>query len=263
MAFFDRFKKKLPPRAAPEAKLLLAMPLFRNGDRYGLSAVIGHLRGHWGLDVSGHEGDDDAAVLTIGDNTVALAYLPAPVPPLEIEALAPYAYNWPGVAAELDGHSGHALLSVMGDAGSPLARYRLLSMLLHSVLATSAAVGVYQGRQSLLLPRDQYLESAPGLAENKVPVDLWLYIGLQSTATGNSIYTVGMGEFGKPELEVIDSKRELEELYHFIVNICAYVIVNDVALRNGETLGYTADQKIRITLSEGRFVEGETLKLAM
>jgi hypothetical protein len=69
--------------------------------------------------------------------------------------------------------------------------------------------------------------------------------------------------FGKQELEVVDSKLKLEELYNFIVNISAYVVGSDVTLRSGETLGYTNDQKIKITSSKGKFIEGESLKLEM
>jgi hypothetical protein len=41
------------------------------------------------------------------------------------------------------------------------------------------------------------------------------------------------------------------------------VIDSDVTFNNGETFGYTAEQKIKITKSKGKFVEGETLKLAL
>jgi len=74
---------------------------------------------------------------------------------------------------------------------------------------------------------------------------------------------MGVLSFGKQEIEVVDSPLALDELYGFLVNICSYVIGSDVVFQHGETLGYTAEQKIAITSSKGVFVEGETLKLAM
>lgn len=62
---------------------------------------------------------------------------------------------------------------------------------------------------------------------------------------------------------MIDSALPLEELYSFLVNICSYVIGSDVVFHHGETLGYTAEQKINITSSKGILVDGETLKLEM
>ncbi|MNL84106.1 hypothetical protein D3C87_2119600 [compost metagenome] len=62
-------------------------------------------------------------------------------------------------------------------------------------------------------------------------------------------------------MEIQKSPQDLAELFNFFSNIISYVINNDVTLRNGETLGYTEDQKIKITASQGMFVEGQTLRL--
>lgn len=64
-------------------------------------------------------------------------------------------------------------------------------------------------------------------------------------------------------MEFINAPLDLEEIYDFLSNICAYVINSNVTFKSGQTLGYTAEQKIRITKSEGQFVEGQTLKLEM
>ncbi|MNY58126.1 hypothetical protein D3C86_1944270 [compost metagenome] len=55
----------------------------------------------------------------------------------------------------------------------------------------------------------------------------------------------------------------MEELYGFILNITSYIINSNITFKDGETLGYTEDQKIKITSSKGQFVEGQTLKLEM
>lgn len=64
-------------------------------------------------------------------------------------------------------------------------------------------------------------------------------------------------------MEILNSQIEIEELYGFISNIIAYVIDSNITFRSDETLGYTAEQKIKITSSQGKFVEGQTLKLEM
>jgi hypothetical protein len=99
------------------------------------------------------------------------------------------------------------------------------------------------------------------LKNDEIPINLWVYIGLRESDEGNSIYTYGLNKFGKHEMEIINSKLSLEELYNFISNICAYVISSNVTFKAGEALGYTAHQKIKITLSTGRFVDGQTMKL--
>ena len=101
------------------------------------------------------------------------------------------------------------------------------------------------------------------LKNNGTPIVLWVYLGLRKTGSGNSVYTYGLTEFGKQEMEVINSKMDLEELFDFVGNICTYVIENDITFNSGETLGYTAEQKIKITSSKGQFVDGHSLKLEM
>jgi hypothetical protein len=263
MGLFNIFKKKAQPTESEERTILLAMPMFVNGKRYQLDAIVDNLKNEWGLAISDITGNDDSAIITIDGDMVAIAYLAAPIPMSDIEGTAQYAYNWPSVLADLKDFTGHAIVSIMGSEKTTLEQYKLLSKVLSSMLNTSPSVGIYQGSQSLLIPNDQYKESAEALKADSLPVDLWIYLGLRKSENGNSIYTYGLTAFAKHEMEIINSTLELDDLYNFIINICAYIIGSNVTLNSGETLGYTANQKINITLSKGQFVEGQSLKLAL
>jgi Domain of unknown function (DUF4261) len=263
MGLFDIFKKKAQPKESHERAILLAMPMFVNGNRYQLDAIVDNLKNEWGLTISDITGDDDTAIITIDGDLATIAYLSAPIPMSDIEGTAQYAYNWQNVLADIKGLTGHAIVSIMRSEKTTLEQYKLFSKVLSAILSTSPSVGVYQGSQSLLIPSGQYKESAEALKADSLPVHLWVYLGLRKSEGGNSVYTYGMTAFAKNEMEVINSTLELDELYDFISNICAYVIGSNVTLNSGETLGYTADQKISITLSKGHFIEGQSLKLAL
>ncbi|HEY4323240.1 MAG TPA: DUF4261 domain-containing protein [Mucilaginibacter sp.] len=187
--------------------------------------------------------------------------MPVQIPWGDIEGTAKYAYNWPKALEELQDHTGHAIVSIMAGQKSPLERFKILSKVLCSILITSGSVGIYDGTQSLLIPRKQYLGYIEELKEGGNPILLWVYIGLREFKTGNCAYTYGLKCFERQEMEIIDSKLSLDELFHFLANISSYVIGNDVTLKSGETLGYTADQKVPITSTKGRFVQGESFKL--
>jgi len=191
---------------------------------------------------------------------VAIANMGVPVPWDDIEDTAQYAYNWITAAEELKAHTGHALVSVMQGDGSPLERFRILSKVLYSILVTSNAAAVYQGSQSLLLPRQQYIKAALKLKETGDSVSLWVYIGLRESSKGNSAYTYGLKDFDKSEIEVINSKLSLEELYRLLYNATAYVIKGNIELKAGQTFGYSVDQKMPITFSKAKFVEGNSIK---
>lgn len=263
MGLFDFLKKKENPTEIQENKTLLAMPMFGSDNRYELTSIVDALKNDWGLTVSHIEGDNESAILTIDEQNVVIVFIPAPIPSAEIEQAVSYAYYWPTAKEDLKNFTGHSLVSIMSASKPAIEKYKPLSKVLHAILSTTDAIGVYQGSQTLLIPKYQYIEMTEYLKNDDLPVNLWVYFGLRQTEEGNSIYTYGLNAFGKPEMEVIHSKLSLEELYNLISNVCTYVIRSNVTFKNGETLGYTAEQKIKITLSKGQFVEGQTLKLTI
>jgi hypothetical protein len=260
MGLFHFFKKKELVGSKREGKILLAMPMFNAGEAYELNDIINNLKSFWGLTVTEIEGDNKTAVFKVDGEMVAIACMPVQIPWGDIEGAATYAYNWPNALEELKDHTGHAIVTIMAGKKPVIDRYRILSKVLCAMLSTSNAIGVYQGGQSLLIPKSQYLANVDELKDG-VPVPLWIYFGLRKENEGNSLYTFGLTEFGKQEIEIIHSKMDLEELYDFAANIVSYVAGKDVTLKSGETLGYTEDQKIQITLSKGIYVDGESLKL--
>lgn len=263
MGLFDFLKKKENNLAKTENSIILAMPMFNNNEKYQINDVIQNLETFWKVPVSDFTGDDNSAVFKIDNEMVAVAFMPNQIPWEDIKGTAQYAYNWPTAIEDLEKHNGHAIVSIMSGEKSQKERFTILSKLLCSILSTSNSIGIYQGSQSLLIPKSQYLENIDELKQLGAPIQLWIYVGIRTSNEGNSIYTYGLNKFGKQEIEVINSKINIEELYRFILNITSYIVNSDITFKDGETLGYTEDQKIKITSSKGQFVEGQTLKLEM
>lgn len=263
MGLFDFFTKKKQAEEPKKNKILLAMPMFNDGETFEFNKVSNYLKSHWDINVTNVSGENDTVVFTIQDETVALATLAVQIPWSDIEGTAKYAYNWRTAEKDLKNHNSHVIVTLMSSNKSDVERFEILTKVLATILATSNCIGIYQGSQSLLIPKQQYLDSAEVLKSNQLPIELWVYIGLRNSENGNSAYTFGLNFFDKLEIEILNSKLDLLDLYDFLVNICAYVIKSNVTFKNGETLGYTAEQKIKITKSKGQFIEGETLKLDM
>ena len=76
-------------------------------------------------------------------------------------------------------------------------------------------------------------------------------------------FTSGMRFFGKQEMEILGSSYEPDEVLSFMYTICEYVIVEDIELKDGETIGFSEDQKLPIKLSKGVSVPGDTLKITL
>ena len=71
----------------------------------------------------------------------------------------------------------------------------------------------------------------------------------------------GLSDFGKMEMEIIDSNKSIQEINEMMFNITHYVIAYNVTLRDGETIGLSAEQKLKISESKGKFLGGNTLKI--
>ncbi|NDV96277.1 DUF4261 domain-containing protein [Dysgonomonas sp. 521] len=270
MGLFDIFKKKnndkeTAQESTPANSVILAMPLFRNGESYNIEKVIEHLKTFWKLNIGDTENtNNETAVFDIDEQMVAIAAMPAPVPWEEIEEVASYNYLWPNAAEELEDHTSHAIVTVLSGEQSPVERYSLLSKMLCSILMTSNCVGIYQGNQTLLVSKDYYLNCIDDLKTGEIPVPIWLYIGIRPNEDKTvSLYTYGLSNFGKPEIEIINSKMETTDLYDFMLNITSYIIGSNVTLKDGETIGYGADHKVPIKLSKGVYLDGQTLKMEL
>ena len=247
-----------------ENNILLAMPIFNGTDSYDLEGVVADLKDYWNVTVSDISGDEQTATMTINGVLVALASMPAPIPTKEIENIAPHNYLWKTALEDCKNHQSHAIVTVLSSKDVPvLERYKILTQLNASVLRTSKAIGIYQGTQTLLLAKELYLDFANFLLEDQLPIQLWIYIGLVEGEAGSSIYTFGLKYFNKMELEVLDSPMEKMDLYDFLLSIVGYIVEQDVILKDGETIGFSAEQKVKITASKGQFLEGDTLKLEL
>lgn len=65
-----------------------------------------------------------------------------------------------------------------------------------------------------------------------------------------------MALLGFDEMEVIDSTAAPSEIRDFFINIAGCVINGNVILRDGETIGFSAGQKLPITKNRGVAVDG-------
>ena len=70
-----------------------------------------------------------------------------------------------------------------------------------------------------------------------------------------------MDVFGKEEMEVLNTDAEPEELRDFLASLASYVLACDVTLQDGETIGFSADDKHTITRSPGVSLPEEQMTL--
>ncbi len=255
------FLKKEKSNESTTTSLILGMVLLEEANTVDINGVVSDLRSSWRLQVDDRESGDASSVLVIDGYNIAIAHMPLPVPGDEIKETAAYNYLWPNAEAEATRHQGHVLVSLMNAGKDPVAENLLFNKVAASVLKNSQSLGVYIGGRSLLLSKDFYLGNTAMMSEKDLPLYNWVYFGLRQENGKQSIYTYGLTDFNKKEMEIVNSSHSLDELIEMMFNMTHYVIAQQVNLKDGETIGISAEQKLKIKESKGKFLEGTTLKI--
>lgn len=191
--------------------------------------------------------------------TVSL--MPAPVPGDEAVDNAKTNFMWAEAVSVAQAHRAHLLVAVLPHHNPLTEAGILLAKLNVSALKQPHATGV--NMLGTVFAPDFYADCAKCLHNGDFPIMSLVFFGLYSRDGGKTVsgYTYGMSYFDKDELEVLDSAHTTGELFEFLTTIAGYVIESDVTLRHGETIGFTAAQKLSITKSPACAIDGESLKI--
>ena len=99
------------------------------------------------------------------------------------------------------------------------------------------------------------------MKEDELPTFNWIWFGLWRNKNGLNGYTYGMDAFGRDEMEVLGAGADPNDLRDFLASLASYVLENDVELHDGETIGFSADDKHAITRSPGVGLPEEQMTL--
>jgi hypothetical protein len=249
------------PKIEEERQIILGMVLLPTNSSYSYTVFFDELRPF--VNISDESEDGAIATFKVGDAQVYLAYMDFPVPSKDIEGTAKYAYNWMSAVEDLKDHGSHIIIAISSTAVyNIIEKFKLHTKVICAMLTTGNAIGVYLGEQSLLIPKKDYLAYAGLMTDEDLPLNLWLYFGMRTIDEKTNGYTHGLKAFGKDELEVIESSRTISEIREWLFNITHYVLLSDIVFKDGQTAGLTQEEKIKITHSKGRFVEGLSFKFA-
>jgi hypothetical protein len=254
------FKPKKEVKA--ESKLILGMVILRDAIPLNLDLFQEDIKKNNKFKIGKAAGDMNATAFTIDGETVAIGSMSYPIPWGDIEGTAKYAYNWENAIQDIENHKGHLIVSIMHGTENQVKRYRIFTSVICSLLRTNNAIGVFKGNQSLLIPNDDYISEAARMSDDWYPLNLWIYFGMGKEQNKGFGYTYGLREFNKLELEISDSERGLDDIRMFLYNIIHYILDYNVEFKDGQTCGVSETERIRITLSAGRFVDSDSFKLA-
>ena len=228
--------------------------------------LIRNLREEWGIvDEEPDEGDeddensDDAVVMRGGGMMLIVTLFHGHIPDNEAEINAENNYMWPEAVEVAKAHKAHIVVAVLGEEEKLLERGKLFTKAMAVCCKQKYATGVYTS--GVVFEPRFYEGLADMLKEDELPIFNWVWFGLYRSEGGLNGYTYGMDVFGKEEMEVLNTDAEPEELRDFLASLASYVLACDVTLQDGETIGFSADDKHTITRSPGVSLPEEQMTL--
>ena len=243
----------------------LAMIALGDQPQISGAAIVRDLAATWPALPPATKPDQSDASLTfsVGDTLVALGLMPAPIPWGDLEGPCATSWLWPNAEAELKQHKQHLIVFLTKD-DDPIEASKLLTQVIASILAACPqAIGVYWGNATLVVPKALFREFATGMLPDELPLPIWIDFRVGPGKDGKMAgFTHGMKWLGHMELETLNSPESPGALRERLMDLCGYLLQNGPVIKDGHTVGRSAEEKIRVVFSPSSFGhEGQVMRL--
>jgi hypothetical protein len=233
---------------APSSKSLVAMVALNRPVLPKWPSVLSSLRARYAVCPTPREASENDNTITcwLGDDMVAVSLMPAPIPWSDLEGPCATAWWWPEATDRMRKHTSHVIVALMGETGELLERHIRLTHLVAAVAANTDAAGIYWGSGTVVHDPQAFQVQSANLAPDNLEPQLWVDMRLEQNDDNSYRYfTTGMQAFGCPELEIRKSQRRPDEILDFGYAIVNYILTSGVTIKDGETIGRSADEKIK------------------
>ncbi|MBP5268383.1 MAG: DUF4261 domain-containing protein [Ruminococcus sp.] len=240
-------------------KFFLGFVLLREAE-WDQEAFFGRLKDKWGIVPEDLDTKDEEKIFVFntGGYLVSLAFYPSPIPDGEAEQNAAFNYLWHDAQQEVSKHTAQIVVSV-GNGMDTMERAKIFVKVCESCIDDNT-IGIYTN--GTVYAPDFYQKNAEVMKSDALPLLDFVWLGLSNAEGKLRGYTMGMENFKKLEMEFLEFAGQPHEFLSFMLAIVSYVIEEDVILNDGETIGFTEDQKLKITISDGiEFDDRKTIQI--
>lgn len=212
----------------------------------------------WGISLDNVKQSDTSRIYLVDGMMLIIGFMNFKIPEGEAEQWAAYNYMWKDAVKVTATHKAHVIVSVMGE-GSSEEKAILYTKCVSAWCKLDCTIGVYANR--IVFEPDFFYKASMMIKDGELPIFNTVWFGVGREIDGISGWTSGMNCYGKDEIEIVHSKESSMEIRDMLFAIVQYVLGENVTLKDGETIGMTAEQKLKITRSEGLNVPGMSLKI--
>lgn len=247
--------------------------LTRADSTLDMSRVLARARSLWpALPQIGVRCEDDGRFLVSSATEGLLGSIECvrlPYRAVELRDAAEEAIGWPTAGADIDSHTGHAVVTVSNR--NPFLAHMLLSHLAGAVLDQARGCGVFWPATACLFSSAAYLAQCNKTRAGGGPLLLWTRVVVVDGRSrdghpGLVVSTRGLEAFGFRELECICSREELPVVFGFMHGAAARAIQRAEPPAIGQPLAIEDREIQAVSFYEARslsFPGRDVLRLAL
>jgi hypothetical protein len=198
--------------------------------------------------------DEDSSVqcLEYADYLIALMPIPVQIGD-DIDQICAHSRLWPEATPAPVDYTAHTIVTVMrfGDDSQEdsnlVAQAALLSRVLASAVALSDSIqAVYFGSANHVVLPGLFRELTQATLPEPLPI-AWVAINVGSRPDGVMTgHTRGMDMLGLMDIEIPETGDTAEGVFSRLTGIVDYLIENGMVINDGDTLGATEEERIRV-----------------
>jgi hypothetical protein len=203
------------------------------------------------------------ASFSIGAETCIIQAIRAAIPWGDLAEPCRVSWMWPDAEEKLRACTAHLIVTVLSDAG-PVERARRLTQVAAAILATCPeAPGVFWTNAELIVPSNLFQEFTTQILPQGPPLYAWVDFRVGSAGKGRSSgYTNGLKAFGQMEFETDNATESPGDLRERLFSLASYVLTQGAVIRDGDTVGQNARERIRVVYGPSRFgLPGQVMRL--
>ncbi len=217
-------------------------------------STVAYLNEHWGFTgpFVAEKSEGGSAVYSItapGGALLFVTHIDMPIPMEELQFACETSMGWVEACDQLKRMKSHAIVASMGSDHMDTSRLVFIeSIVTQAVAAQSKPIGVYLGGAESVWSDKQWSEMTLSSTEADPPYLLWIGLKAQKNADGStSVATRGLTSFNSMNVEVQNTTRDGNEALEFVADTATYLISSGATINDGDTIGSTVDEKIKIT----------------
>lgn len=229
--------------------LLISMPLFSEEPVISLEKIQKYIEATWHDVGKLHDFElvEHSGSFRIGEVSVVIGNMGAPVPWGDLEGPCATSVLWPDSRNELREHKSHMIVTVSSNELTPVEQSILLTQVTAAVMSVSqGALGVFWTNSLMVVPSNLFIDFAKEILPKGPPIDIWIDFRIDVEGSRRSSgFTTGLAALGLMEIEAVEAPESANALRDRLSGLADYLIRNGLVIKDGDTYGLDENERIR------------------